>query len=1019
MKLSRFLVAALAIVGTSAIAQVNPLIVTKTVDDGTVGTLRNAITFANGGGCPVSVGPSPTITFNIPSGPFTIQPTSPLPPLTCGFMTIDGFSQPGSLPNTDATNGNNAVLVIAVDGKLCSACSGFDVAGGAVIRGLMITSFAGSGVVARGTGQVNLVGNSISSSGSHGVDVQSGFARIGDGSPGGRNVIASNGGAGVNISGGAIEADVLTNHISGNGQPGVLIGSGSVFADITGNRTISGNGTAGIKYQGTPRWPTPQITSFTYDSIANLTTINFQMSGGAPGPFNEFDFYSNNPFPSTAEGQAFVGSTSITLDAGGNGLGTLTVPGSATYITATYSSCPDGCIGGSSEFSAADKPPVLDISFTPNPLDLASSGVMTMVVKNTNASRTLGQVAFSIGLPSALTNLNESAGTDCNTGVSLAGASSSLAAASNIVLPPGATCTITASIKSSATGTFNFAANSIPVASDAGTGGNPSAASLTVTATPGISVSPSSLNFGTVQTGASSSLTVTVQSTGSAPLDVTGATVSGAGFTVTGNTCTAPINAPATCAITVTFAPTAISTFSGTLAITSSATPSPLNVALSGAGGAPGLQFLPSTLTFTPQSVGTTSPAQTVTLKNTGTVNLAISSITAAGDFGFTGCGVPLTLAPNATCVLSVTFSPQANGPLTGSISVASNGPGSPNALPLSGTGVNGPTPGISVQPFSLGFGPIRVGSQATDRVSIFSNGSAPLLLSGISISGATFAQSNACPASLPVGAGCDITITYSPGTVGTQTGQLTIQSNGTPSTFTVNLTGTAVALLPAALSAPASADFGPHIIGTSTRIGLDLRNTGEQTLNITSMTLSGGGFRLDGTCTSIAPGATCSVGIVFEPGAVQSYTGTLTIASNDARGNATVAITGQGIAVPKPAIELTPDGVGFANQMVTTVSASQAVAVKNVGTAPLHVRGASVTGSFGVAGNTCPAALAPGAQCSVSVTFAPIAAGGATGRLTVDSDAESGRNFASLSGNGCKWFSVPGTRNLQRLCGH
>ena len=289
--------------------------------------------------------------------------------------------------------------------------------------------------------------------------------------------------------------------------------------------------------------------------------------------------------------------------------------------------------------------------------------------------------------------------------------------------------------------------------------------------------------------------------------------------------------------------------------------------------------------------------------------------------------------------------------------------------------------------------------------------------ISGIAISGASFTQSNACPASLPVGASCVIVVTYSPASVGTQTGQLTIQSNGSPATTTVSLSGTAVALLPPSLATSEALDFGAQLIGSTTRLGLDLRNTGEQALDITGMALQGAGFRQEGTCASIAPGGLCSVTIVFEPTAVQGYSGTLTIVSNSARGTVSVVLRGQGIAQPTPRIALTPDGVGFANQLFTTASPGQTISVQNVGTAPLHIRGVSVSGAFDLVGNSCPAALAAGARCDVSVAFHPVAVGVFTGRLTVESDAESGRNFTSLSGTGCMFFSVPGARTLQRLC--
>src|SRR5439155_20729254 len=83
--------------------------VTNTSDSGT-GSLRQAITDANsmGGG---------TINFNIPgSGVHTISPLTVLPTIT-QTVTIDGYSQPGSSPNTNPpAMGINAAILIELSG---------------------------------------------------------------------------------------------------------------------------------------------------------------------------------------------------------------------------------------------------------------------------------------------------------------------------------------------------------------------------------------------------------------------------------------------------------------------------------------------------------------------------------------------------------------------------------------------------------------------------------------------------------------------------------------------------------------------------------------------------------------------------------------------------------------------------------------------------------------------------------------------------------------------------------------
>ena len=92
---------------------------------------------------------------------------------------------------------------------------------------------------------------------------------------------------------------------------------------------------------------------------------------------------------------------------------------------------------------------------------------------------------------------------------------------------------------------------------------------------------------------------------------------------------------------------------------------------------APGAGVSPTSLTFTSQTVGTTSGSQGVTLTNTGTASLSISGISASGDFGETNnCGS--SLAAGGNCNISVTFSPTGSGTRTGTLSITDNASGSP-----------------------------------------------------------------------------------------------------------------------------------------------------------------------------------------------------------------------------------------------------------------------------------------------------------------------------------------------------
>jgi nucleoside-specific outer membrane channel protein Tsx len=98
--------------------------------------------------------------------------------------------------------------------------------------------------------------------------------------------------------------------------------------------------------------------------------------------------------------------------------------------------------------------------------------------------------------------------------------------------------------------------------------------------------------------------------------------------------------------------------------------------------------FSSSSLTLGNQLVGTTSAAQAVTLSNSGGATLAISGISASGDFAETNnCGQ--SIAAGGNCTIMVTFAPSASGARTGTLTVTDSASGSPQTVALGGTGTD------------------------------------------------------------------------------------------------------------------------------------------------------------------------------------------------------------------------------------------------------------------------------------------------------------------------------------------
>src|SRR5207249_2368442 len=302
-------------------------------------------------------------------------------------------------------------------------------------------------------------------------------------------------------------------------------------------------------------------------------------------------------------------------------------------------------------------------------------------------------------------------------------------------LAAGAQCTINVTFTPSAGGTRTATLTVTDSAS-----GSPQTATLTGTGVASAATPPPTPPDPNRDVDATSApQAVTPSNSGSAPLSISSIAISGAdsGDFAQTNNCGSSLAAGAKCTISVTFRPTATGTRTGTLTVTDNASGSPQTATLTGIGGVSAATLSPTSLTFSSQNVGATSAPQAVTLSNSGSAPLSISSIAItgadSGDFAQTN-NCNSSLAAGAQCTINVTFRPAATGTRTGTLTVTDNASGSPQTASLSGTGV---APAATLSPTSLTFSSQDVGTRsAPQAVTLSNSGSGPLSISSIAITG-------------------------------------------------------------------------------------------------------------------------------------------------------------------------------------------------------------------------------------------------------------------------------------------
>ena len=305
--------------------------------------------------------------------------------------------------------------------------------------------------------------------------------------------------------------------------------------------------------------------------------------------------------------------------------------------------------------------------------------------------------------------------------------------------------------------------------------------------------SPTSASFGSVNEGSSKTLSITIWNDGRTALTITKESVSGSAFSVSGLTVPKTIQPATSITVTVKFAPEASGAFSGYMALTSNASNSPVNLAMTGTGLAPALQATPSSASFGSVPLGTTN-SQTVQLTNVGGVTVTISSVSVAGKgFALHGLTTPLVLAGGKTANATVTFDPTVSGYVAGTVSVASNATNKTLTMTVSGTGV-ADTRTIAAAPTSLSFGNENLGHTNTLPVTLRNTGNSSVTLSGATISGAGITTSALSGTLIAPGQTTTFNVTFAPKTAGAVAGSVEVTSNATNSPATISVGGDGIA---------------------------------------------------------------------------------------------------------------------------------------------------------------------------------------------------------------------------------
>ncbi|MGB9500335.1 MAG: choice-of-anchor D domain-containing protein, partial [Dissulfuribacterales bacterium] len=437
------------------------------------------------------------------------------------------------------------------------------------------------------------------------------------------------------------------------------------------------------------------------------------------------------------------------------------------------------------------------------------------------------------------------------------------------------------------------------------------------------------------------------------------------------------------CSITVKFNPQSHGSKNTTLTVHSNVPDK--TISLQGTGMASDININPMTINFGAADQHSSPIIRQITVSNQGNLNLENLgvSLNDTTDFSISTNTCGQTLAPGATCTVSIALSMDTIGTHTATVAFASND-ADENPVNVSLIGVV-LAPQINVVPINIDYGnnPVKT-TTASKNILVSNYGNADLAIDPIILddttnyhiesdncSGQTLAPSNACT----------IAVSFTASTAGAHPAQITVNSND-PNTPSVPVSLSGFGISPEATVTPSAWDFGNVRVNTTSNIQtITISSTGNTALEVNNVSLSDtvNYVKINDACSNqvINIGGTCKVDVAFRPGSTGTKPVTLQVFSNDILNpQVDVSLTGTGI---ESNIEVTPTSLSFADTVTGQQLAPQTLTIKNTGTASLNISETAIFGGdFKIVSGDCDGReLQTNETCTVSIAFAPLLGSG------------------------------------------
>ncbi len=268
-------------------------------------------------------------------------------------------------------------------------------------------------------------------------------------------------------------------------------------------------------------------------------------------------------------------------------------------------------------------------------------------------------------------------------------------------------------------------------------------------------------------------------------------------------------------------------------------------MSLRGTGVAPprDIEVQPTSLPFGDVRVDTTSTAASVSVRNLGTAQLVVSSVTISAGYAMSGPS-SFSVGPGGLQTLSITCGPDAVGPRSGALTIHSDDPVTPMVIvPLDCTGVDS---NLEISPSPAVLPDTRVGEPSVQTIVLRNVGTAATTIDGVLVLGSGLSITNGPPPGrvLPAGGAAAVTIRFDAAVRGTSGGTLVVSTTDGERTAQISATALLAAM---SVDPDGIADLGPVCVGHRATQRFTILGIGDGSFRVSSISALDPPFTLDG----------------------------------------------------------------------------------------------------------------------------------------------------------------------------